>query len=70
MACMIMAHSANPTARTPLPLVRPAVRDLSALLNTTWRVTLQDDRRTFTGRFLVVDKRVRHMHVIDQLKGL
>lgn len=37
---------------------RPAVRELSSLLGTTWRITLKDDERVFTGKFLVVDRRV------------
>lgn len=37
---------------------RPAVRELSRLLGTTWRLTLKDDERVFTGKFLVVDRRV------------
>jgi len=38
--------------------VKPAVRDLKRLLESTWRVSLKNDKRIFTGKFLVVDRRV------------
>jgi hypothetical protein len=38
--------------------VKPAVRDLKRLLDTTWRVSLKNEKRIFTGKFLVVDRRV------------
>lgn len=40
---------------------RPAIRELSNLLGTTWRITLKDDERVFTGKFLMLDRRVSNL---------
>ena len=39
---------------------KAAVAQITHLLGTTWRLTITDDERVFTGRFVIVDRQVRN----------
>ncbi|KAK9900176.1 hypothetical protein P389DRAFT_192463 [Cystobasidium minutum MCA 4210] len=60
-----------PPSLPPRPTQPPAVRELSALLGTTWRMTLKDDERIFTGKFLVLDRRKNVIldDTVEELNG-